>query len=129
MSIEIQVNEDVRDYENKFLLDYTARQFGALFTFTVLELPLSVVTYKIIGPAFVVLVAITGIPIILYGFWKPQGFSFEDYAKTRFNNYFQASARSYKNNNSLRELDKICKKYEIQERKKRKKFRFGRRGK
>jgi len=129
MSIEIPINEDIREYENKFLGDYTIRQFGALFAFAIVELPLSILTYKILGPAFILLVGITGTPVILYGFWRPYGFNFEDYAKVKINNYFQASARIYKNNNSLRELEKICKRYELQERKKEKKLRFRRREK
>lgn len=131
MSIEIQVNEDIREYENKFLGDYTARQCGALAVFIAIELPLSILTYKFMGmgAAFILPVSITGTPIILYGFWKPHGFDFEEYVKVKINNYLQASARIYKNNNSLRELNKLCKSYEIQERKKEKKLRFRRREK
>lgn len=126
MSIEVQVNEDIRSYENKFVGDYTARQCGAIAAFLAIEIPLSVITYKVMGMGafFIVPVAITGMPIMLYGFWKPLGFDPEDYIKEKINNYMQASSRMYKNNNPLRELDKICKRIESQERKKEKKIGF-----
>lgn len=123
MSIEIQVNEDIREYESKTFINFTTREFWSLVTFGIIELPLFLLTRNFLGQAVILPIGITGIPIILYGFWKPYGFYFEEYARVKINNSLQLRERGYKNNNCIREIEKICHQYELHEKrvKKRKK--------
>ena len=124
MSIEITVNEDIRDYEAKAFGNFTTRQAASLAALLVIEAPIYFLTHKFLGQATVLLLGIIGMPILGCGFWKPYGFRFEEYAKVILNNAFQLPIRSYRNNNGLRELEKICYRYEKACEKESKKMKF-----
>lgn len=124
MSIEVPVNDDIREYDSKAVGNFTTRQAGALAVFIIVELPIILLTNKILEQAVILPIVVTGFPIIAFGFWKPRGFNFEDYIRLKFNNISQLQARGYKNSNGLRELEKVCLKYELLEKNKKHKKRL-----
>lgn len=123
MSIEVTVNDDIREYESKTVANFTTRQAASLAVFVIVELPIILLMHNILGQALILPILITGFPIIAFGFWKPKGFNFEDYVILKFNNISQLQTRGYKNSNGLRELEKVCLKYELLEKKKKRKKR------
>ncbi|MGM9531048.1 PrgI family protein [Intestinibacter sp.] len=120
ISIEVPVNEDIREYEPKDIGSFTIRQIISLILCIAVEAIIIILTHKVLGQAIIIPMLILGIPIIAQGFWKPLGFSFNEYIYIKFNNSFQLNARIYRNHNSLAELEEACIKYDLEENKKRK---------
>lgn len=127
MSIEIQVNEDIREYEPKFAGSFTFPQCISLAVAGVTSIIEGVLMFKSLGQGIVIPICFTATPILAVGFWKPHGFDFQEYAKVKINNSMQLQSRGYKNNNPLRELEKICIQYELQNNRKEKRFGFKKR--
>ncbi|MDU3597537.1 PrgI family protein [Clostridium butyricum] len=125
MSIEVTVNEDIREYESKVLgNNFTIRQATSIGIALALDAFIVYLTYNHFGQAQLFILGIIDLPILVCGFINPGGFRFEEYARVVINNALQLPIRSYRNSNGLRELESICFKYEKNYEKSTKKFKL-----
>ena len=102
MALSVQIPKEILDYKPKTIFGFTNRQFisiiclifilgGSFFLQTKLKLSSDLISYIII---------VFGLPIVAYGFFKPQGYLIEEYLKIiiahRFKPY-QLFNSNYKN--------------------------------
>jgi len=107
--IEIRIPKEIREYQEKIFLGLTVRQVVAVIAMGVVNIPLffainAFAGMQVAGFAIMPVAAIIGV----FGFWKPSGMYFEDYAKMMItNNFILPANRKYQTENFFGEVADI----------------------
>jgi len=107
--IEIRIPKEIREYQEKIFLGLSVRQVVAVAAMGLINIPLffainSFAGMQVAGFCIMPVAAIIGV----FGFWRPSGMYFEEYAKMMItNNFILPANRRYETENFFQEVADI----------------------
>src|ERR1035437_7763564 len=110
--IEINTIQDIRQIENKLVAGFTARQLISVGIGVVIDIILFRTTHSMPLIMFISLIILT------IGFFKKNNLTAIEYVEICWDKHKQPKVRIYKNKNVIFEIEKQCKIYKSQKKKK-----------
>lgn len=110
--IEIDTIQDIRQIESKLIGGFTFRQLVTAVIGIIFDLIIYFTTHSI--PAILIVSAI----VLIIGFFKKGNLTAREYIALLWDREKQPRIRTYKNNNIISEIERQCKIYKTQKKKK-----------